>query len=222
MSTPTRRSSRRVSSSSSRQASEADRQENEPMDTSDLARPLPQSSSPVPPSAASNAGGEGPRDILNSIHGPGSVLVSEIDLSSPLNYGTPSSLGSSTFRTPGGVRGTPIRIRSDIQSERKLRQVNVNPGSSQGGPGSSRGEGAGSETNVPMSGSNVPPSEASENAPQLVIWGTDVSVSAYKTKFRKFLEQFIEAEISPDEKTDEFDPNQPLYVQLLSQINDLE
>ena len=173
-------------------------------------------------SAASNAGGDAPRDILNSIHGPGSVLVSEIDLSSPLNYGTPSSLGSSTFRTPGGVRGTPIRIRSDIQSERKLRQVNVNPGSSQGGPGSSRGEGAGSETNVPMSGSNVPPSEASENAPQLVIWGTDVSVSAYKTKFRKFLEQFIEAEISPDEKTDEFDPNQPLYVQLLAQINDLE
>ena len=52
MSTPTRRSSRRVSSSSSRQASEADRQENEPMDTSDLARPLPQSSSPVPPSGS--------------------------------------------------------------------------------------------------------------------------------------------------------------------------
>ena len=81
----------------------------------------------------SNTGNEGPRDLLNSQHGPGSVLVSEIDLSSPLNYGTPSSLGS--FRTPGGNRGTPIRLRSDIQSERKLRQVNVTgsqqPGSSQ-------------------------------------------------------------------------------------------
>jgi hypothetical protein len=64
--------------------------------------------------------------------GPGSVVVSEIDLSSPLNYGTPSShgglagigLGSqgSGARTPG-VRGTPIRVRSDIQSEKKLRQV---------------------------------------------------------------------------------------------------
>ena len=65
--------------------------------------------------------------------GPGSVLVSEIDLSSPLNYGTPSShgglagvgLGSQgSVRTPG-VRGTPIRVRSDIQSERRLRQVNA-------------------------------------------------------------------------------------------------
>ena len=66
--------------------------------------------------------------------------MSEIDLSSPLNYGTPSSLGS--FRTPGGVRGTPIRIRSDIQSERKLRQVNVATGSQAPGS-SSRGEAAG-------------------------------------------------------------------------------
>ena len=61
--------------------------------------------------------------------GPGSVVVSEIDLSSPLNYGTPSSHGGlagvgsqGSVRTPG-VRGTPIRVRSDIQSERRLRQV---------------------------------------------------------------------------------------------------
>ena len=61
------------------------------------------------------------------------MVVSEIDLSSPLNYGTPSShgglagvgLGSQGgLRTPG-VRGTPIRVRSDIQSERKLRQVRL-------------------------------------------------------------------------------------------------
>lgn len=65
--------------------------------------------------------------------GPGSVVVSEIDLSSPLNYGTPTShgglagvgLGSQgSVRTPG-LRGTPIRIRSDIQSEKRLRQVNM-------------------------------------------------------------------------------------------------
>ena len=43
MSTPT-------GSSSSRQVSEADNRREDPMDTSDLARPLPQSSSPVPPS----------------------------------------------------------------------------------------------------------------------------------------------------------------------------
>ena len=65
-------------------------------------------------------------------------MVSEIDLSSPLNYGTPSSLGS--FRTPGRSKQTPVRIRADIQSERKLRQVNVAAGSP-APPSSTRGEG---------------------------------------------------------------------------------
>lgn len=51
------------------------------------------------------------------------TVLSEVDLSSPLNYGTPSSVGSS-LRTPrSGVRGTPIRHRSDIRSDRRMRQV---------------------------------------------------------------------------------------------------
>jgi DNA replication licensing factor MCM4 len=51
--------------------------------------------------------------------------MSEIDLSSPLNYGTPSSLSS--VRTPrSGIRGTPIRMRPDIRTDRRIRQVNVN------------------------------------------------------------------------------------------------
>lgn len=50
--------------------------------------------------------------------------MSEIDLSSPLNYGTPSSLGS--VRTPrSGIRGTPIRLRPDVRSDKRIRQVNV-------------------------------------------------------------------------------------------------
>lgn len=50
--------------------------------------------------------------------------MSEIDLSSPLNYGTPSSLGS--IRTPrSGVRGTPIRQRTDIRTDKHMRQVNL-------------------------------------------------------------------------------------------------
>lgn len=50
--------------------------------------------------------------------------MSEIDLSSPLNYGTPSSLGS--IRTPrSGIRGTPIRLRPDVRSDKRMRQVNV-------------------------------------------------------------------------------------------------
>ena len=52
--------------------------------------------------------------------------TSEIDLSSPLNYGTPSSRigGPITPRTPG-VGGTPIRARPDVRSERKMRTVNL-------------------------------------------------------------------------------------------------
>ena len=63
----------------------------------------------------------------NFVSSPGGSIapVSEIDLSSPLNYGTPSSrLGVGTPRTPG-VAGTPIRPRSDVRSDRKMRTVNV-------------------------------------------------------------------------------------------------
>ncbi len=57
------------------------------------------------------------------------TATSEIDLSSPLNYGTPSSrLGVGTPRTPGAV-GTPIRPRPDVRSERKMRTVNLGGGS---------------------------------------------------------------------------------------------
>ena len=69
----------------------------------------------------------------------------------------------------------------------------------------------------------MPPSEASaESQPQLVIWGTDVSVTTYKAKFRRFLENFVVADAGEDEKTEDFNPNEPLYVQLMEQINDLE
>ena len=68
--------------------------------SSELAAPPPSSpASLMPPPTPSDQ----PRG------GPGSVMVSEIDLSSPLNYGTPSSVGSN-LRTPrSGVKGTPIR-----------------------------------------------------------------------------------------------------------------
>lgn len=55
---------------------------------------------------------------------PGGVNISEIDLSSPLNYGTPSSMGS--IRTPrSGIRGTPVRARPDIRTDKRMRQVNI-------------------------------------------------------------------------------------------------
>lgn len=49
--------------------------------------------------------------------------TSEIDLSSPLNYGTPSSRTGGPL-TPGAA-ATPIRSRPDVRSNRKIRQVTI-------------------------------------------------------------------------------------------------
>jgi len=43
---------------------------------------------------------------------------SDADMSSPLNYGTPSSRLGDTPRTPGAL-GTPHRSRADVRSERR-------------------------------------------------------------------------------------------------------
>ena len=210
-------------------------------DMSDLARPLPPSSPIKSPSSSVTSsakkskkgaaaaaapfvdnqpyGGPGSVGPPSVYGGPGSVLVSEIDLSSPLNYGTPSSLGSSTFRTPGAVRGTPIRIRSDIQSERRLRQVNVAASPAPATPDGRSGRAQPSGPVVPNSeGSFVPGSEISEANPQLVIWGTDVSVAACKAKFKKFLETFVDPDMEEDEKFDGINPSEPLYLQQLEQV----
>lgn len=172
---------------------------------SDLAAPLP-SSPALPPSRGSEL--DMPRG------GPGSVMVSEIDLSSPLNYGTPGSVGSS-IRTPRtGVRGTPIRIRSDIQSEKRLRTVNLSQPEGDAVP-SSAGDG------LPQS-EVVPPSEASESAPTMVIWGTDVSVQQCKTKFKKFVGEWVDPEPDVDEHMSGMDKNLPTYMQRLEEIATLE
>lgn len=62
--------------------------------------------------------------IPSTSPGNTSVRMQDIDLSSPLNYGTPSSMGS--IRTPrSGIRGTPMRSRPDIRVDRHIRQVNI-------------------------------------------------------------------------------------------------
>lgn len=59
-------------------------------------------------------------DHSGPIHGSESGL----QLSSPINYGTPSSLGS--IRTPrSGIRGTPLRHRPDINTDKRLRQFTM-------------------------------------------------------------------------------------------------
>lgn len=131
---------------------------------------------------------------------PGTGLaMSEIDLSSPLNYGTPSSLGS--IRTPrSGIRGTPIRIRPDVRSDRRMRQVNVD----------------GLEA-IPESSQ-----ETDSNTPNLVIWGTNVSVAECKAKFKQFILRFIDLNAEEDEVTEDMDMNEPFYIQKLDEIHTLE
>jgi DNA replication licensing factor MCM4 len=122
--------------------------------------------------------------------------MSDLDLSSPLNYGTPSSrLGADTPRTPGAL-GTPHRLRADIGGDRR---PTVTVGSEL--------DGAGSELGGAPAG------------PQLVIWGTDVEVNRCKEKFKRFIERFIDPSVEQDEKFDGIDIEQPLYLQRLDEIS---
>ena len=96
------------------------------------------------------------------------------------------------------------RVRSDIQSDKRIRQVTV---------------GGSSQADMPPSSELVPPSEHSESAPTMVIWGTDVSVNQVKTKFTKFINTFVVADIADDEKiADEIKADLPFYPQRLEQI----
>lgn len=133
----------------------------------------------------------------------GVLPTSEIDLSSPLNYGTPSSKygGVGTPHTPG-VGGTPIRSRPDVRSERKIRTVNV---------GGSEGLDATRLTSEISSEPNA--------GPQLVIWGTDVVVGRCKDKFKRFIQTFVDLDIAEDEQWEGMDMNEPLYMQRLEEIN---
>jgi hypothetical protein len=55
---------------------------------------------------------------------PRNINHSELYLDSPLNYGTPSSIGS--IRTPrSGMQNTPLKMRPDIRIPKHMRQVNV-------------------------------------------------------------------------------------------------
>ncbi|KAK4294833.1 hypothetical protein Pmani_032570 [Petrolisthes manimaculis] len=154
--------------------------------------------------------------------------LSEVDLSSPLNYGTPSSVGSS-LRTPrSGVRGTPIRHRSDIRSDRRIRQVNLStdpasesaPDGAGGGAGSAAGGGPGSSSAAVAPGGSSQ-TEAPQG-PQLVIWGTDVVVSDCKDRFKAFVLRFIDAAAAEDERFEGMNAEEPLYLQKLEEIHTLE
>ena len=50
----------------------------------------------------------------------------------------------------------------------------------------------------------------SYNLPQLVIWGTNVSINETKGKFEKFIRKFI--------KMDDNTAHKPFYMQLLEEV----
>jgi len=161
---------------------------------SDLAAPLP----------SSPAGTMGPPSVSGRT-GPGSVRVSEIDLSSPLNYGTPSP--GSSIRTPRtGSRGTPIRVRSDIQTDRRVRQEFA--------PGA-----AGDVGGVPSSEIGGVSEVGSDAAASVVIWGTDVSINLCKAKMAKFVRTFVNPDAADDETFAELNPAGPYYLQRLEEIS---
>ncbi|XP_037043019.1 DNA replication licensing factor MCM4 [Bradysia coprophila] len=141
---------------------------------------------------------------LNSSQQPQTPQTfSNIDLSSPLNYGTPSSMGS--VLTPrSGIRGTPVRARPDIRTDRRMHLVNV-----ASDPLEPIAEAASTDPG------SVP-------GPQLVIWGTKVVVSECKEKFKQFLMRYIDPEAQQDEITENMNLNEPLYMQKLEEIHTLE
>ena len=54
--------------------------------------------------------------------------------------------------------------------------------------------------------------------PQLVIWGTDVSVSHCKEKFCRFVSKFVDKSVADDEQFEGMDINEPYYLQRLEEV----
>ena len=67
-------------------------------------------------------------------------------------------------------------------------------------------------------------SSESESAlgPQLVIWGTDVVVNRCKEQFKRFIQRFIDPEAENDERPENMNLSEPLYMQKLHEIHTLE
>ncbi|XP_053571004.1 DNA replication licensing factor MCM4 [Bombina bombina] len=152
---------------------------------------------PMPTSPTADLQSPSAQESLFSSPAPSrhSVMQSELDLSSPLTYGTPSSRVEGTPRS--GIRGTPARQRPDLGSARKVKQVDLH--------------------------SDQPAAEELEISEQsmgqkLVIWGTDVNVATCKEKFQRFVQRFIDPMAKEDENFG-LDLNEPIYMQRLEEIN---
>lgn len=63
----------------------------------------------------------------------------------------------------------------------------------------------------------TPIREQTEGGPQLVIWGTDVVVSQCKTKFRRFINQYLQTD--EEDLGENMNINEPYYLQELQQVS---
>uniref|UniRef100_A0A2C9JVK5 DNA replication licensing factor MCM4 n=1 Tax=Biomphalaria glabrata TaxID=6526 RepID=A0A2C9JVK5_BIOGL len=192
--TPTRRSSRASTATPTRSSARKAKEGNEFSSPPSQRRRVEPSSDIGPLDSSSVAAGD--ESFVTSPRG--AMPASEIDLSSPLNYGTPGSLSGGT----PGPGATPIRHRPDVRSDRKLRQVAIG------------GADPPSETDRSEAGSDL-----ASAGPQLVIWGTDVVVSHCKLKFHSFISRYVDRSMADDERFSGMDVDQPYYTQRLDEIN---
>lgn len=137
----------------------------------------------------------------------GSIIEQNMNsMSSPMYYNFSSDLSqlpSAIYNDKSGFK------RMDIQSDgRNIRQINLNAGS----------ENAASESNLSVAG------------PQLVVWGTDVSINKCREQFKKFIKTFkldnSELEFDELQSSQDFmdfdigfqDRDQPYYLKKLKEI----
>ena len=127
---------------------------------------------------------------------------SEFDIGSPLNYGTPSSIGS--IRTPhSGIQNTPMKVRPDIRVDKRVRQVNVGQLD-------------------PINEVDAASESGTSAKAQLLVWGTNVVITECKTKFKNFVLRYIDPEADQDEIEEGMNLNEPIYMQKLDEVNSLE
>lgn len=135
---------------------------------------------------------------------PRHMNASDIDLNSPLNYGTPSSIGS--IRTPhSSMQNTPHKLRPDIRAAgRHTRQVAI-----------------GGQLDT-ISEVDSHSESATATQAQLMVWGTNVIISECKNKFKNFLMRYIDPDAEQDEVEEGMNLDEPLYMQKLDEVNTLE
>jgi len=57
-----------------------------------------------------------------------------------------------------------------------------------------------------------------EDAPHLVIWGTNISTNEFKEKFSNFIRTYKETNVDEDEAMVDYETTEPYYIQKLAEV----